>query len=524
MQLSVKFSLSYLKQRLADGTWSVGERLATLKQLAKYAGVSAGAMKEALADLQNKGKISIFKNRGIYAGNNSDIQGQASGTPQVKESIRKWEQVRVQLEQSIYEGAFSGYPKLPSVKELMTQYNVCFATMKKVLDALEENRVIARSGASLVIAEQNYTSQHDSLLYVIAMSKGDAKTWMKTELGRRSIYYFQRECLKAKVNLVLSIYNLRSKNITYIDVDKEKISNSNFLGYIVFAIHLSESATDSLIHNLGQVDKKSGRVPGDIKRPVAIIDGKGGGVALSPEQESKAVRVFQVARNQSGQEVGRYLLGKGHKKIAFVSSCHREPWSQSRLAGLKESFKKVEKTSAITPYVLDHYDEPEELPELNAKAKGMLKKLSSIYKALEQLSGTLFDISAGDNIKNSFREFEYNLKRSLCLAPLLGNLVKEISTKNGITACVGANDTIALYVRFFLSRAGLQIPRDVALLGFDDMKSASDHDLTSYKFNVSNIANKCLSFILYPSFFMQQNRQSIVECRGTLVERKSTQS
>jgi DNA-binding LacI/PurR family transcriptional regulator len=51
-----------------------------------------------------------------------------------------------------------------------------------------------------------------------------------------------------------------------------------------------------------------------------------------------------------GLEVGNYLIGKGHKNIAYISTFNESPWSQNRLAGLKKAARSVPDIR-VFPYV-----------------------------------------------------------------------------------------------------------------------------------------------------------------------------
>ncbi|MCV3739833.1 GntR family transcriptional regulator [Lentilactobacillus hilgardii] len=58
-----------LQKNIINGSWKPGQRLPTMKQLAKEVGVSITTMREALKSLENQNVISIEHGRGIYVRN-----------------------------------------------------------------------------------------------------------------------------------------------------------------------------------------------------------------------------------------------------------------------------------------------------------------------------------------------------------------------------------------------------------------------------------------------------------------------
>ncbi len=72
-----------LQENIFKETWKPGQRLPTMKQLAKEMGVSVTTMREALKSLENRDMISIEHGRGIYVRNDPNAVT-SSGTDKVK--------------------------------------------------------------------------------------------------------------------------------------------------------------------------------------------------------------------------------------------------------------------------------------------------------------------------------------------------------------------------------------------------------------------------------------------------------
>lgn len=76
-------TIDKLQVKIFSGFWKPGQRLPTMKQLAKDFGVSITTMREALKSLENRNMISIEHGRGIYVRNDPNSVNTA-GTDKVK--------------------------------------------------------------------------------------------------------------------------------------------------------------------------------------------------------------------------------------------------------------------------------------------------------------------------------------------------------------------------------------------------------------------------------------------------------
>jgi DNA-binding LacI/PurR family transcriptional regulator len=91
----------------------------------------------------------------------------------------------------------------------------------------------------------------------------------------------------------------------------------------------------------------------------------------------------------------------------------------------------------------------------------------------------------------------------------------------GVHAWVLPSDYETFFALHFLRERGVQVPRRISLIGFDDEKLALRFNLSSYNFKFSAIAQRTISFILNPSHILFRNTPRI-ECEGIVVERGSS--
>jgi len=67
-------------------------------------------------------------------------------------------------------------------------------------------------------------------------------------------------------------------------------------------------------------------------------------------------------------------------------------------------------------------------------------------------------------------------------------LCEQALARAGITALVCVSDNIAVECQDLLRERGVDVPRDMALTGFDDSLTAVSRKLTSYQFNTDGLA------------------------------------
>ncbi len=91
---------------------------------------------------------------------------------------------------------------------------------------------------------------------------------------------------------------------------------------------------------------------------------------------------------------------------------------------------------------------------------------------------------------------------------------------NKPTAIFSANDIMALGVARAIKESGLQVAKDISLIGFDDLKQSQwlDLQLTTVSANLEDIAAKSVE-----SLFDQSKEPKHTVCGVTLIERKSVQ-
>jgi DNA-binding LacI/PurR family transcriptional regulator len=101
--------------------------------------------------------------------------------------------------------------------------------------------------------------------------------------------------------------------------------------------------------------------------------------------------------------------------------------------------------------------------------------------------------------------------------------VRQVLADRERTAWVCVNDDLAIYCLDCLQAAGVAVPREISVVGFDDTLDATRRRLTTYNFNNYGVVRACLEHILRPRTGLPRpRRRGAMEIDGYVVLRQTT--
>lgn len=499
---------AYLTNTVAEYRRRGEQRLPTVGALAAQASVSRNVLLRALEEVSEREGLTRRPGSGIWIG-----PAPSSPTPVCGVDVGKpqWQLIADAVARDVELGIFAARDRVPAVKELRARYGGCYRTMRKALDDLLARRVIVRRGACCSFPSPAPEQSSGSVVLIAAGSNDGTITFDNT----RSAELYRSLCSAVSRHRVSFVpYSYMSWDDNLFDpVSKKVISEKEIagrhtvLGYVFWDMGMPKP------ENYVRMVRRLLR----LGRPVVVID-EAGEAEFAGEftGQTKPLVVSLATGPSCGLVMGRYLVARGHRRIAYISYHHALRWSEARLAGLRECARSAAAPVEIVPVVSTDYTMEHMLVHIQRYSKSLARPMERLVQKVR----ATFD--------NPWRA-EVELREALnamidteaiqnMLLPLFGQAVNE----QGVTAWACANDATALAALSFLRARGGRNPAPIAVAGFDDSTDAFLANLTSHNFDLQGVSHIATRHLLFPPSRPTRGEPvRIVEAEGFVVQRES---
>jgi DNA-binding LacI/PurR family transcriptional regulator len=476
-------------------------RLATIPDLAGQAGVSPVTMMKAVQKLRNQGVLQSKKKYGTRI---NEMPGHVESIPAEEDVGQekgrlKWQRLCAQIEWDILHGKYRPSVDLPSWKELGNTYNVSFRPLMKAFRRLVSQRLIVAHKTHYRI--YNIADVHRNTILLIgriSLKQSDITVFSRNQELLRLI---EQECMYHNLQLQTYRHTGESSEIGSLQAFlKNQAVASDYLGFILWTAGMTDEECVAIINLL----QKFGR-------PISVLD-----VVGSLERHigtRRNVRLFRMATSpQVGYDVGTYLYRRGHRYCAYFSLFHDVIWSQERFRGINEAFKVSGIPDAVRKCCLNWipFGENFHLQDIVCTATGILA-------AEMDKEGTRHIAKSMTHMLSKITAFQNNSYRDA-----LTGMMESVLSDKRITVWVAANDLIAFELLAFLEKGNMRIPKDISIIGFDDLFESFVRGLTSYNFNIAGIVRALLGHILNPWIGRTNlSPTNSVTVNGAVIERGS---
>jgi hypothetical protein len=320
---------------------------------------------------------------------------------------------------------------------------------------------------------------------------------------------FESECVLRRVRPVVATYHIPTRSFFGANGTRvalgEVVEESGVLGCCAYTLGLDDTGLRLV---LAEAERRS--------LPLSLLEDAGEPVAY--QASPRCLLVTLAVGPACAYQVGTYLLGLGHRRIAFVSHLHDKIWSRNREQGLRAAAADAGLTGAIVPVTSEHFDEL----VLDARRGARIEA-----EAFERVTAPIREGSSGD--AQIGRHVLTTL--SLKITDVLGGFANrrvirpmfEQALRADATAWVCVNDAAALDAVAFLRAAGKRVPHDISVMGFDDSVEAFEARLTSYNFNLRGAVGMMISHVTDPARTASlYGREGTIEVPGFVTPRMTT--
>jgi len=462
-----------LDRVIADARQEAMVRLPPVARLASLAGVCKNTMQSVVRRTAASGCLSVRQGTGIHILPDTGVP-RIEPRGERRRSGFRWHRVARQLRRDVVGGVF-GDSAVPAAPQLAQRYGVSVPTMRKALARLLHDGVLLTRGARYTRALPA-AGPHATILLLARGELHTDRSGTEAVLApvsarnAENLRALEQYCTRLRVRLqhVPCHFERSTIRAGLGATEMERLLRGRaVVGAQLWGAALPVGAVSQLVQMV------AGRA-----FPVAVLDETGALDQAAIHLHSPLLSLHFLACTASdGLAVGRYLLERGHQRIAFIADWLEQRWCAERLAGLQRAFEEAGMGGAVEVFSVG------ESGDAQREQRAMEAVRASLTRALSMQVGrtdTRRTVSGGspplfDDIRNAV--FRAMLRRRLQPA------FRRALARSQLTCWVGATDAIALEALGYLRAQRVAVPDTVSVVGFDNTIETAFRGLTSYDFN-----------------------------------------
>lgn len=478
---------------------STDARLPSVRNLARVCMVSPVTTLRAITVLKDEGLLEGGWGKGNYITTRKAPIKQTADC----QKISKVKKTVAMIKHDIIEGKYHTHQPLPSIKQLISYYGVSYPTVKKALATLMSEKIIKRNGTQYFF----FTDQHKPRTKIAIVAFGHARNTVKIVTERERNFYRMLSTQVMDHNVILETIccNDYPEETQFYTPDNTPLQNylksKDISGIILSSYHMKDSA--ECLRKL---------MTFNIPVSAWVEDHRISKMINRYSTGQKKLSFFDSSYSTlPGFEVGRYLIGKGHKNIAYFSPFHESPWSQNRLNGLKKAAMSSSGVR-IFPFVCTDY-----LNDYYFLEKVLEESSFDKHCAVSEIEERLHPF-----LKNRISSIKYEhdiLLRDDMIFTVCEQFIREASKNSSITAWVCANDQIAVLITDYWNHNSVPLDSRPAIIGFDNSFKSFERNISTYEFNTYGEVQHMLNHLLYPDSSYLLNSTPAIRLSGRIVER-----
>jgi DNA-binding LacI/PurR family transcriptional regulator/DNA-binding transcriptional regulator YhcF (GntR family) len=419
--------------------------LPSIARLSMLWGVSYPTMAKAVRVLVKQGKIECFPGRGIRAVRSGEPAGEPAGNPD-----SKYRQVRTKLKSQILDGTIRSGSTLPKLSYFSLSEHISKHTIIAVLRSLEKEELIHKRGRFWIVgprpsAPSTGPGRSQPAVVIFVPYLGNVRGLFDLGFNGRFMIPLNEELARQGIReYFVQMYTGDAENTNKRKAfrDADSLLRKLGEGYLGAIIHRGpyqndeyQENMDAWVHFLRQRGK-----------PVVFFDHNGNGGMFSRSRYGGFPGFYRFFFDEPAavHTAMKVLIERGHRLIGFlVPTQDPSPWISRRSAMMEDSLHRLNPDAKI---ITIFQEEPVWYPSTNDWDDSMFER---IMTQLRQKGTTV----------------SYKSPRRALIehTPSFKKLLAE-----QVTAIISPNDTFAITHYQWLNEAGIEVPRHLSLISFDN--------------------------------------------------------
>lgn len=481
-------------------------RLPSATRLSQRLGVSRPVVLKAISQLQEEGVLVVRHGLGTFVAAALDP---AAPLPARKRNITSHavNAITDRLLHDILGGRWQPGHSLPGHKQLMEEYGVSRGPLRRALTALVESGTLERSGRKYRTPVLSKESPRNRIVLVTRGSHANRSLHL-SPWGIQTIQAIENACMQHGLRLDYRVVSLPAEQTA-----REQVWNR-----ISAAIAKGSEPLGVACMGFAPALEHLGRImPASI--PLAVATDEYVASCLSWSSLSCPSREFRIHSGfEAGARVGRYLIAKGHTRVAYIAHDLRDRWARDRYEGLKYVYDTAGIKDAVQDCMLQELPDMPELRRIGQRASDLVQEL---YQTPQFKACDWFERSGATELSaNSLSRSVWAQLWRASVAARATCMFDEALKRVPSGAWVASNDPLALFCFHYLRAKDIPPPDPVALVGFDDSPTTHTHNISSYNFGSAAIGHAMVEYLIRPSLWKRNlGRSSIFEAHGAVCSR-----
>jgi len=495
---------AYLEQIIAQSRDSGHYLLPPVRTLASKAGVSHATMAKCVRELEAKGQLHIRNRSGIALTAPADLPDSAvRGQQRHSETVSSSDSVQEWIVRDYVLGAVSRSNRLPTINELTIRYAVSYRTIRHALNSLVLQGSLSRKGKQFYRATAQSPKPSTRIMLILA----HADVGLLAEYSPRSDELWRQleyEGPRSGIDLQICDYQRFLASLS---------SLGDIAGFLVWTPAFDALALRTLLEKLSA-----------LQRPVAVLDETKkldfNSLCRDFVSNKRIAFFFMAMGEQSGTDVGNFLLGQGHRDMAFFASTVKDPCYGPRYQGFRRA---VEENTGYSSKTLLFQGTEESYDTIKLSLLRKEQPYKNLYARLTFYNQTVLDL-LGETSSLFMVQDAYRPVRTLYLKKLMKTQFERALENSELTAWVCCNDELAFLALDFLAENRVDVPGRISVIGFDNRIEAFAKGLTSYSFDVPQLVAAMIEHVMWSGRDEKRKTNTVREVPGHVVPRWTSRS